>query len=75
MTGGFEADTHSLAVPLIDATTTCIGAVAVAAPTTRMTHDLRSRIIAELFDSAHHRVALWGESLPDALKKVRADAV
>ena len=75
MIGGFEADVHSLAVPLFDATAICIGAVAVATPTTRMTHDLRSRIIAELFDSAHHMAALWGGSLPDKLQKVWADAV
>ncbi len=35
--GGFEAEVHSCAAPLFDAVGTCIGALAVAAPTARIT--------------------------------------
>ncbi|MDJ0627144.1 MAG: IclR family transcriptional regulator [Rhodobacter sp.] len=72
--GGFEADVHSLAVPLFDATA-CIGAVAVATPKSRMTPALRARIIAALFDAAHDIVALWGGFLPDELQRLWVDAV
>lgn len=46
--GGFEEDVYSHAVPLFDAASACIGAVAVAAPVTRMTEASRRLIRAEL---------------------------
>ncbi len=46
--GGFEADVHSNAAPIFTADQTPIGAVAVAAPVSRMTPALRSLIRAEV---------------------------
>jgi DNA-binding IclR family transcriptional regulator len=42
--GGFEADVHSHAVPLFDARGQAFGAIAVAAPTARMTADHQALI-------------------------------
>lgn len=43
-TGGFEEDVCSHAVPLFDASSKCIGAVAIAAPENRVTPELRHTI-------------------------------
>ncbi len=75
LVGGFEADVHSLAVPLFDAAAACIGAVAVATPTARMTPVLRGLIVVSLFNAAHALCAGWGGFLPEDLQKVWADAV
>ncbi|WP_372571145.1 IclR family transcriptional regulator [Ruegeria jejuensis] len=46
--GGFEADVHSHAAPIFGPDQRPIGALAVAAPMSRMTVDLKSRIRREL---------------------------
>lgn len=46
--GGFEDDVHSHAAPIFDANTRPIGALAVAAPVSRMTPDLKQLIRVEL---------------------------
>lgn len=74
MTGGFEEDAHSLAVPLFNANAACIGAVAVAAPKSRMTPALRARIIPALSDCAQRIVTLWGGTLPQDMPKESFDA-
>lgn len=58
--GGFEEDVYSHAVPLFDADSACIGAVAVAAPVTRMTDASRHHIRAELMDRALNLTRLLG---------------
>lgn len=63
----YEAEVHSFAVPLFDATGSCVGALAVAAPASRMTPALRSLIRAELTTSAAQIVGLWGGTLPNDL--------
>jgi DNA-binding IclR family transcriptional regulator len=63
--GGFEKDVHSHAMPLFDAQTRVIGAMAVAAPVARMTPDLKALIRREL---RHHAIGLTralGGFLPD----------
>ena len=67
---GYEVEVHSFAAPLFDASGLCIGAVAVAAPSSRMTPVLRDLICAELPKSAAELVRLWGGVLPDALAEV-----
>lgn len=46
--GGFEADVHSHAAPIFGADQRPIGALAVAAPVSRMTPELQSKIRTEL---------------------------
>jgi DNA-binding IclR family transcriptional regulator len=53
--GGFEDDVHSHAAPLFDAASQVIGAIAVAAPTARMTDPLQTLIRHELL---HHALRL-----------------
>lgn len=50
--GGFEADVHSHAAPIFGPDQKPIGALAVAAPVSRMTAELTSRIRAELMVAA-----------------------
>lgn len=66
---GYEAEVHSFAAPLFDASGLCIGAVAVAAPSSRMTARLRDVICAELPKYAVEIVRLWGGVLPESLSK------
>jgi DNA-binding IclR family transcriptional regulator len=66
---GYEAEVHSFAAPLFDASGLCIGAVAVAAPSSRMTQGLRDIIRAELPKSAVEIARLWGGVLPEPLAK------
>ncbi|MEZ5716706.1 MAG: IclR family transcriptional regulator [Paracoccaceae bacterium] len=63
--GGFEADVHSHAVPLFDARARVIGAIAVAAPTARMTPDHQTLIQHELRHHALRLTRLMGGFLPD----------
>lgn len=58
--GGFEQDVHSHAVPVFDAGSACIGAVAVAAPVARMDTELQSIIQHELLDSTTRLTRLLG---------------
>lgn len=62
--GGFERDVHSHAVPMFDAASNCIGAVAVAAPVTRMDDALQSLIRAELLSHTTRLTRLLGGFLP-----------
>lgn len=63
----YEAEVHSFAAPLFDATGSCVGALAVAAPASRMTPALRDLIRTELTKRAAQIVALWGGTLPTPL--------
>jgi len=62
--GGFEADVHSHAVPIFDATSTPIGALAVAAPSVRMCPDLARLIQAELLEKGAQLTRLLGGFTP-----------
>lgn len=66
-TGGFEADVHSLAVPLFDALGRCSGGLAVAAPKGRMTDPSRAHIRTALARAGNEITTLWGGSLPPAI--------
>lgn len=70
----YEAEVHSFAAPLFDAAGQCVGALAVAAPASRVSPALRDRIITELTPSAAEIVALWGGTLPSGLAKLWARA-
>jgi DNA-binding IclR family transcriptional regulator len=63
----FEKDVHSLAVPLFDASGTCIGALAVAAAAPRMTPDLHTRITRDLTAAGAEITRLWGGHVPETL--------
>jgi len=65
--GTFEADVASLAAPLFDADGRCTGALAVAAPSLRMTAAQKSLTIAALLGAARDLMALWGGSVPPDL--------
>lgn len=56
--GGFEADVHAHAMPLFDPAARVIGAIAVAAPATRMTAEHQALIRREL---RHHAAKLTRE--------------
>jgi DNA-binding IclR family transcriptional regulator len=68
--GGYEADVHSIAAPLFDAFGHCIGALSVAAVSTRMTDVQCSLIRPMLIRAATEITALWGGSLPPAIATI-----
>lgn len=70
--GGFEADVHSHGVPLFDSSAQVIGAMAVAAPTTRMTRENQARIKRELRAHAIHLTRLLGGFLPEGFNRSEA---
>jgi DNA-binding IclR family transcriptional regulator len=62
--GAFQAEVHSMAVPLFDALGACVGAVAVAALASRMSEDQRRLIRFALTDAGQEITTLWGGTLP-----------
>jgi DNA-binding IclR family transcriptional regulator len=60
----YEADVASLAVPLFDARGTCFGAIALAAPITRVTPTSRRLGLAALIVAARQAMAGWGGQIP-----------
>jgi len=62
--GGFELDVYSHAVPLFDANSRCTGAIAVAAPTTRMDDALKTTIQNALFQHTNRLTRLLGGFTP-----------
>jgi len=71
--GAFEAEVHTHAAPLFDARQACIGAIAVAAPSARMTEDHRRSIREALLDAAPRLTRLMGGFLPDTVQKDAAE--
>jgi DNA-binding IclR family transcriptional regulator len=65
--GGFEAEVHSLAVPLFDALGRCSGAVAVAGLTSRMTESQIHLIRSSLLRAGAQITQLWGGTAPPAI--------
>lgn len=61
----FEAEVSSLALPLFDAHGEVLGAVAVAAPSIRMTDQARPPILRRLVQAARDLMQTWG-GLPPA---------
>ncbi len=70
--GGFEADVHSHAVPIFDATGAPTGALAVAAPVARMDPALASLIQRELLDKGMHLTRLLGGFPPADFPDIQA---
>lgn len=64
--GAFENDVHSIAVPVFGSRGDCIGALAIAAPATRVTDDLRALMIAEALRGAGELTLKWGGRRTDA---------
>lgn len=62
--GSFQAEVHSMAVPLFNALGDCVGAVAVAALASRMSEDQRRLIRYSLTAAATEITTLWGGTLP-----------
>lgn len=62
--GAFQADVHSMAVPLFDALGGCSGSVAVAAMASRMNDAQRHLIRQALVQAGMEITAIWGGSLP-----------
>lgn len=71
-TGGFEADVQSFAVPLFDASSACIGAVAVAAPVARITPELTALIRRELIARTTALTRRLGGFPPDDFPRATA---
>ena len=63
----FEADVASLAVPLLDARGAVSGALAVAAPMTRMVPAASARTLTALIAAAREAMAAWGGQIPSEL--------
>ncbi len=63
----FEADVASLALPLFDARGAVSGAIAVAAPVTRMLPSASARTLTALIAAAREAMAGWGGQIPDEL--------
>ena len=66
MSSGFEDDVHSFACPIFDAAETAIGAMAVAMPVTRVTHDATALIQSELRAKALELTRLLGGFAPQS---------
>lgn len=62
--GSFQADVHSMAVPLFDTLGRCSGALAVAAPASRMNEPQRRLIRYALTQAGTEITTIWGGSLP-----------
>lgn len=62
--GSYQAEVHSMAVPLFDALGRCTGAVAVAALASRMTDSQRRLIRHALTTAGAEITTLWGGTLP-----------
>ncbi len=75
--GGYEQDVHSFAVPVFDAASSCIGAVAVATPVSRMTEQRQTLIKAELTSQTAELTRLLGgfppDTFPTFLRPISAD--
>ena len=70
--GGFEEDVYSHAVPVFDAASNVIGAVAVAAPVARMDDDLRDIIQRELLRQTTDLTRLLGGFPPEHFAGIAA---
>ena len=68
--GGYEADVHSIAAPLFDTFGHCIGALSVAALSSRMSDSQRSVIRPVLIHAAAEITSLWGGSLPPTIAAI-----
>lgn len=73
--GGFEPDVESIAVPLFDALGQVLGAMAIAAPSARMTGTLRDLARRALIEAGAEATRLLGGSVPsELLEKWQAQA-
>ncbi len=63
----YEADVASIALPLFDARGACTGAIAVAAPVTRLTPAATAKTLTALIAAARETMAAWGGQLPPEL--------
>lgn len=72
--GAFQADVHSMAVPLFDALGRCSGSVAVAAPASRMNAAQRQLIRQTLVQAGIEITAIWGGSLPTEIATLWREA-
>lgn len=70
--GGFEDDVHSHAMPLFDSETRVIGAIAVAAPSARMTPEHQALIRRALRHHGLRLTRLMGGFLPDGFQREEA---
>ncbi len=66
----FEDDVHTHAMPLFDARQVCIGALAVAAPVSRMDSTLRASIRSNLRQAAPRLTRSTGGFLPPSFREV-----
>ena len=63
--GGFEADVHSLAVPVFGPDRIPVGALAVAAPIPRMTTGLKASVLTALWSGTQELTRQIGGFFPD----------
>lgn len=66
----FETGVSSIAAPLFSAQGRCTGALALACPLHRMTHELRNLAKRELITSATAITQAWGGTIPPALNEI-----
>jgi DNA-binding IclR family transcriptional regulator len=67
ITGSFEAEVASLAVPVFGPEG-CVGALAVAAPSHRLSPELAAAIRQHITEAAGRISTLWGGSVPPAIQ-------
>ncbi|MEM7069951.1 MAG: IclR family transcriptional regulator [Pseudomonadota bacterium] len=68
--GGYEADVTGISVPVFDVTGNCAGAIAVAAPKSRVTEMKETEIVHELIIASSRLSSDWGGEIPDSLLKI-----
>ncbi len=71
--GGFEAEVVGIAVPIFDAQAQSLGALAVATPASRMSADLRGKIIRALTSAGAELTTALGGNVPAPLTNVWQD--
>lgn len=72
--GGYEAEVHSMAVPLFDTFGHCTGALSVAALASRMSDAQRESMRQALIRAAREITKHWGGSPPPAIATLWRDA-
>lgn len=67
---GYEEEVSGFAAPLFDQEAKCIGAVAIATPTSRAKDEYLATMRAELMQAAERITLAWGGVLPPTLRQL-----
>ena len=69
-TGTYEAGVYGISAPVFEAGERCVGGVAVATPTSRITPELKAAIHAHLKKTAIEISHAWGGDIPQDVLEI-----